>query len=609
MNVKNLAKAFTLILLFFFPLLAQSCGGGGGSSSGTNPNLSTLSGTAALGAPITAGAITVKDKNGISKSGTTDGNGKYTIDVTGMTPPFLLKIDLPGGTALYSVGSAAGVVNIHPFTDLIIQTWYKVQGITIDAGFNDPVGNPPPDPTTLQTIAEIVEEIVQKWLVDNDIDPEQFDLITTPFDANGGGFDGVLDMADVQADGTVTITDGTVTQTTTVVFNTSDGSATVSTTTTDGVTTSSSVTSTVIPATPAQQAALTGVQNALTQLANTVNSKGAQLTAADMAVLFDAGYVENGDDEEIGAAEFATDFRGVTLDSFTVDRILSYDDANKVISIAGVATFTQDGVTAEEVIDEEGQGLVFRGQSNGTWLLYGNQRIARVDADIQMGNQMDVSSCTGCSGPEKVLQLQEEGSVGAITGVTVSGSDGSSYTLTKNDLTSTTTLEPTPDNPVNYTRERFDLCPPTCDSLGAFPPAGTVYTFSVTPADSSGVRTYTDMVRASTTETIAITNLTDHSLASVKGQTVTVHWTLPTTFAIANVELRAFVVAGSSGCDIQGDARLPITATSGTITIPTQCNGQEIIPLDNPTGPMPASISVAVTGVNGQETQVQFAFR
>lgn len=249
-----------------------------------------------------------------------------------------------------------------------------------------------------------------------------------------------------------------------------------------------------------------------------------------------------------------------------------------------------------------------------SWLFYGNQRIARVDADIRIENRMD-DTCTGCTNPVKVLQLQEEGEVGAITGVTVSGSDGSSYTLVKNTLTSTDELEPAPGTPLVITRERFDLCPPTCDSLPAFPAAGTVYTFSVTPADATGVRTYTDSVKAQTTETIAITNLTDHTLASVKGLTVTVNWTLPTTFAIAEVDLRAFVVAGTSGCDIESDTNLATTATSGTITIPTHCGkdaqgqDQPIVSLENPTGPVPASISVEVTGVNGQVTNVWFPFR
>lgn len=605
-----------LLGLFLTASFLVGCGGGGGSTTPPPPTGggSNLTGTAAKGAAIASATVTVKDKNGTTKTGTTDANGKYTIDVTGLTAPFLLKVDLPGGTSLYSVGSAVGVVNIHPFTDLIIQTWYEVQGKTVEAGFADPVTNPAPDTTTVQTIAKVVKEVIQTWLVSSGIDPANFDLIATPFDANSAGFDAVLDRSTVNPDGTVSITDGTVIQTTTVTIDPVTGSATVSTTTTDGTHTSSSVTSTVIPATSEQQAALQGVQNTLSQLAAAVNGKGNLLADSDLIGFFDPSYRENGDNRNIGAAELATGLRGITINSFTVDRILSHNVANKVISIAGIASLTAGGVTIQEVVDEEGEGLIFKGQPDGSWLFFGNQRIARVDADIQMENRMD-PSCTGCNGPQKVLHLQEEAEVGAISAVAVAGG-GADYTLTKNTLLSVDTLEPTPGVFLDITRERFDLCPPTCTSLSAFPPAGTVYTFTVTPATGSPV-TYTDTIGASTTETIAITSLAtgdgaasvnDHTLASVKGKTVTVQWTLPKTFPVAEVEVRAFVVAGANGCDVEGDTELPATATSGTITIPTHCGGAEIVSLGS-TGPVPVSISAVVTGVHGEETHAWFPFR
>ncbi|TAK09091.1 MAG: hypothetical protein EPO39_03120, partial [Candidatus Manganitrophaceae bacterium] len=149
---RRITQSF-LALFFLTALLLQSCGGGGGSSSNPGGNTSSLSGTAATGAAVANATITIKDAAGVSKSATTGTDGKYTIDVTGMTAPFLVKVDLPGGTALYSVGGAAGVVNIHPFTDLIISTWYEVQGNTVDAAFTDPANNPPPSSTEIQVIA------------------------------------------------------------------------------------------------------------------------------------------------------------------------------------------------------------------------------------------------------------------------------------------------------------------------------------------------------------------------------------------------------------------------------------------------------------------------
>ena len=54
----------------------------------------TLSGTAAAGAPIASATITVKDKYGALKTIETGTDGKYSVDVTGMTAPFLLKVHI-----------------------------------------------------------------------------------------------------------------------------------------------------------------------------------------------------------------------------------------------------------------------------------------------------------------------------------------------------------------------------------------------------------------------------------------------------------------------------------------------------------------------------------
>src|SRR6266571_841702 len=326
-------------LISLLILISQGCGGGGSAGS-----KATVSGTAAFGAPAANATITVKGTNGVSKTTATGADGKYSLDVTGLSAPFLLRVDLATGSALYSVGGQAGVINIHPFTDLIIQTWYKVQNKTIVAAFNDPANNLPPSATEVKVIAVVAKEITQKWLADNGIDPATFDLISTPFDANSAGFDKVLDLTTVDANGVITISDGTTTQTTTVTANTTDGSATISTTTSSGGTTSSSVSSVVVPTSSAQQTALNGAGASLNQLATTVNSKGAALADTDLIGLLDAGYRNDGFGANIGAARLASELRGAKLNSVQVDRILSYDDTNKIISIAGTVSMTGDGV-------------------------------------------------------------------------------------------------------------------------------------------------------------------------------------------------------------------------------------------------------------------------
>lgn len=86
-----------------------------------------LSGTAAVGAPIVGGAITVNcagtttDITGI----TTDSLGNYSVPNSAMTdigavPPCAMKITL-GPTVLFSLAQAKGRVNITPLTNLVVE--------------------------------------------------------------------------------------------------------------------------------------------------------------------------------------------------------------------------------------------------------------------------------------------------------------------------------------------------------------------------------------------------------------------------------------------------------------------------------------------------------
>lgn len=590
---------FAFVFLFTFVL--QACGGG--SSSTTTPTPVNMSGTAATGAAVANATITVKDAAGASKTATTGADGKYTIDVAGMTAPFLVKVDLPVGTALYSVGGAAGVVNVHPFTNLIIKTWYEVQGKTMDAAFADPAGNPPPSSTEIKVIAIVVEEIVQKWLVDKGIDPANFDLISTPFDANGTGFDGVLDLSEIAANGTITINDGTTTQTTTITPNTTDGSATVATTTTSGGNTSSSVSTTVVPTSAAQQTALSGVGTALNQFATIVNSKGAALADSDLSSLFDPGYLSDGFGASIGAAHLASDLRGAAVNSFTVDRLLSYDDTNKVVSIVGSVSITVDGVTLNEKFTAD-DGFSFKQQAGGTWLIYGNQRPASGGLSVEMRTDVfppcpqTTISC-GTFGPRKSINIDVRAAKGTISTVTISG--GGLFTNANVPKSGTTDFEEiaaTPTTTLTLEKDAFFLS----QDLTDFPPAGTVFTFTVTPV-SGPVSTFTVATVATTTEPISLTAPTGHTLADATlDQPLTVTWTRPTTFAVESINLGGHVSTSldpNAGFSCQVDVDVAATASSGAITFPSTCNNQ-------PTAA--ATINVSANGPNGERNIVLYFF-
>lgn len=117
----NYAKALSAVLITLILVALTACGGGGSiSSSGAN----TVSGVAATGAPI-MGTVTMKDKNGLQRGPVaTDTNGNFSVDVTGLKAPFILKIVESTGnppTTLFSVATAAGTANINPLTHLALQ--------------------------------------------------------------------------------------------------------------------------------------------------------------------------------------------------------------------------------------------------------------------------------------------------------------------------------------------------------------------------------------------------------------------------------------------------------------------------------------------------------
>lgn len=115
-------------LLLAAALLVSACGGGGGGGA-TAPAAppTTLSGKAAAGAPI-IGSVTIKDSSSPAQTKTVPiaADGNYSVDVTGLKAPYMVRADgYVGGNDyhLYSAGTSAdvgGTINITPLTDLIV---------------------------------------------------------------------------------------------------------------------------------------------------------------------------------------------------------------------------------------------------------------------------------------------------------------------------------------------------------------------------------------------------------------------------------------------------------------------------------------------------------
>ena len=122
-------RSASKLLYFSFSTLMLAalvaCGGGGGAGS----NSAQLSGVAAYGAPMQGASITLTDANGQSRTTNTSTDGSYTLDVTGLTAPFLLKASSAAGdsvkeyVALVTSAPTEGktvVANVTPLTHALV---------------------------------------------------------------------------------------------------------------------------------------------------------------------------------------------------------------------------------------------------------------------------------------------------------------------------------------------------------------------------------------------------------------------------------------------------------------------------------------------------------
>ncbi len=210
-------------------LLLSACGGGSSGSTDTSapPPTSTtpppaapttVSGTAATGAPI-QGTVVAIDVNGktspVATTNTT--TGAYTVDVTGLTAPFLLTVAGSSGgrqVTLTSVATAAGqTVNLTPLTDLIVAT---AAGVTAGSSLVDactPSGGAVATAcldalkaatagTKLKDAAQQVATMIAP------LNSAGTDPLNGSFKADGTGLDGVLDRLLVapNASGQATVT-------------------------------------------------------------------------------------------------------------------------------------------------------------------------------------------------------------------------------------------------------------------------------------------------------------------------------------------------------------------------------------------------------------------
>ena len=523
-------------LLFGLSISLSGCGGGGGGGGSGSAN--TISGVAAAGAPI-IGTVTIKDSKGVDKTVQIAADGAYTIDVTGMTPPFALMAKGTVGDTSYTLYSAAtsadvgGTINITPFTDLIID------GIAgqIAANYYDSGSFSTLTPPQLNAAEAALQAVLQPILTAMGLS-SSIDLLRTSFNTDHTGLDAVIDVAQVTVDPT------TVVATITNIVNQETVTDNIATQTYTG-------TFTVDPNITQGAADIQAIENQLNTFTSLFATSLPSPTNSQLLALFDATTFLN-DGEDLN--DFLSDIT-------TGSQALGVTCNGKIDSIDPIA-----GTAAVEIIADtaDGQENPFRGpwhfiKKNGTWLIQGDEWIAWVS----IYPEADYSEATS---------VIDTGFNLNVTDLSTSNIASVVYTGPGLPQAGVTVIE---HNGIPYDPS---------DAVISAIPDNSVYTFKLYDASNNLLATYTQScpkrpLMLSELSAASFPTLTAQTLSSLEaftGGTLPVTWTLPTGLFSHSVELLLVDSTDSNRASISTDvggnvltATLtlqPVTSTGTTFT-------------------------------------------
>ena len=148
-------------------------------------------GTAAVGHALSGALVTLRDADGRSESSMSDRDGRFQISTAGLKAPFLLKAEDGRGHALFGAAAKDGVANIDTATDLMLRSWYGAHGTDPETAFATRAVSP--DAKSLKALDEGFGKMLRGNLTEQGLDADHFSLLSTPFNADGTGFDRLLD--------------------------------------------------------------------------------------------------------------------------------------------------------------------------------------------------------------------------------------------------------------------------------------------------------------------------------------------------------------------------------------------------------------------------------
>ena len=316
------------------------CGGGGSNNaSGTNPannagtTAQTVSGVAATGSPL-SGTVYLKDSSSPVKEISTpiNADGSYSLDVTGLTTPFLLKaVGTANGQSytLYSLAGAPGVANINPLSNLaIVQANNGADPTAIYANLT--AAQVQAIRTGLVTAIPQIQALLQKILTPYGVATTNF--ISDGYTANHVGLDLLFDMV------AITANSGSL-----VITNKVSG-ANILTTTVNGTTLSGTVVTSNIPTLTTQTVGAVNVFSVSTTVAagGTTSFKAIVIGTTNQAVTWSV--VETGGGTITSAGAYTAPTTAGTYHVTATSAADSSKSATATVTVSSSSVVTSNAV-------------------------------------------------------------------------------------------------------------------------------------------------------------------------------------------------------------------------------------------------------------------------
>lgn len=411
----------------------SACGGSGSSDSGSTPppgsgspppgssdpppEAAGISGVAAVGAPL-VGTVTVRDALGATKTVAIGSNGSYSVDVTGMTAPFVFRARGTAAGRDYVVHSAAaaadvnGTINITQLTELIVD---NIAGQLASAYFDNGDFNSL-SKSALDAESDKLKEKLLPVLLALGVDAGT-DLLRTQFTPLSSALDSALDILRVSVDSAANV-------------------ATITNIVTQQQIQDDLLVAAAGEASPAQLNDVTGVGEGVSDLAlikTALSDFTAKFAAGSPAEEIVASSLTSTfllDDED--AAMFAADLSAspwMVGASFTDVHVWSIDYTDLTQVTADIEFTAKDA--NGRLLDRLRSFKMLKGV-DGVWRLHGNRRALQVDAKAHMVRNVGAFNCRSTGIEFEIDDLDETNNGVDIDHFVITGpglpADGLRYT-------------------------------------------------------------------------------------------------------------------------------------------------------------------------------------